>query len=89
MSVYVDDIFITGATFEEHLQNLKAVLERLEEANLHLNQQKCSFLQPSIEYLGHMIDEHGRHPTEDKIRAIRDAPKLSNITELCSFLGLQ
>ena len=34
------------------------------------------------------IDLEGLHPTEDKIRAIRDAPASHNVTELKAFLGL-
>ena len=32
--VYIDDILVTGATQEEHLRALDAVLTRLENANL-------------------------------------------------------
>ena len=34
------------------------------------------------------IDSEGLHPTEDKIRAIRDAPAPRIVTELKAFLGL-
>ena len=52
VSVYVDDILITGATVEEHLQNLERVLQKLQAAGLH---HKCTFLQSSLKYLGHVI----------------------------------
>ena len=73
---------------DEHLQNLEAVLGRLHDAGLHLNRDKCTFMQPKIEYLGHVIDEQGRHPTEEKIQAIQEAPTPKNLTELRSFLGI-
>ena len=88
VSVYLDDILVTGSTHENHLHNLAAVLEQIEQAGLRLNRSKCFFLQPRLEYLGHVIDEAGRHPTEDKIRAIKEAPAPTNITELCSFFGM-
>ena len=88
VSVYIDDILVTGATIEEHLQTLGAVLERLEKAGLRLNRAKCAFLQPSIEYLGHVIDEKGLHPTDEKISALREAPTPKNATQLRSFLGI-
>jgi len=72
VSVYLDDILITGHTTEEHLQHLDQVLGKLESAaGLCLNLAKCSFMQPRIEYLGHIIDEKGLHPTEGKITAIQ------------------
>ena len=81
VSVYIDDILVTGASVEEHLKNLDTVLDRLEKAGLCLNQSKCSFLQPRIQYLGHVIDEKGLHPTDEKVAALREAPTPKNSTE--------
>ena len=39
-------------------------------------------------YIGHKIDGEGLHPTEDKLAAIRDAPRPKDVTALKSFLGL-
>ena len=50
---YVDDILVTGEDDNSHLQH---VLERLQSAGLRLKRSKCSFLQSSIEYLGHRVD---------------------------------
>ena len=86
--VYLDDILITGATVEEHLRTLEEVLKRLQEAGLRLNQDKCFFLRPSLEYLGHIIDKDGIHPTAEKTRAIKEAPQPKDVTQLRSFLGL-
>ena len=32
--VYIDDIIVVGSSFEEHLNNLRQVLEQLKQANL-------------------------------------------------------
>ena len=88
MCVYVDDILVTGATLEEHLNNLDRVLERLAAAGLTLNLQKCSFLLDCIEYLGHLIDAQGLHPTQEKITAVTKAPRPQNVSQLRSFIGL-
>ena len=86
--MYVDDILVTGATVEEHLWNLDAVLGILENAGLRLNKSKCFFLRSSIEYLGHIIDGDGLHPTDEKVTALMEAPPPTNLTELRSFLGI-
>lgn len=44
--------------------------------------------QPEVEYLGHRIDREGLHPTEEKIKAIKDAPEPKDITQLRAYLGL-
>ena len=49
--VYIDDILVTGASEEEHLRNLSAVLQLLQYAGLRLKRQKCVFMVPEVEYL--------------------------------------
>ena len=87
VSVYIDDIVVTGITEEEHLKNLDEVLSRLDDVGARLRKEKCSFFSPQIEYLGHLINEKGLHPTPSEIKAIIDAPAPSTVTELKSFLG--
>ena len=57
---------------------------------LTLRKSKChhDFLLEKAEYLGHIISEKGLQPTDDKIRAITDAPVPQNVTQLRSFLGM-
>ena len=88
VSVYIDDILVTGKTTEEHLANLEAVLSRLEAAGLQLKRNKCAFLMPSVEYLGHRISAQGLQPTMDKIKAVQEAPKPQDVSQLRSFIGL-
>ena len=42
-------------SFEEHLLNLAAVFDQLQEANLKLKPQKCTFGKKQINFLGHII----------------------------------
>ena len=86
--VYLDDVLVTGRDQSDHLHNLSRVLERLESAGLTLKRSKCVFMTHSVEYLGHVIDKDGLHPSETKIRAIKEAPEPKNLSELQSFLGL-
>ena len=43
---------------------------------------------PSVEFLGYRVDGEGRHPTDEKIVAIKGAPSPKNVAELRSYLGL-
>ncbi|XP_057677181.1 uncharacterized protein K02A2.6-like [Corythoichthys intestinalis] len=85
---YLDDILCTGANDEEHLRNLDAVLKRLRQYGLRVRKEKCEFLRPSVEYLGHVIDHKGLHKAPSKTKAIVDAPAPENVSQLRSFLGL-
>jgi len=88
VSIYLDDILVAGRTLDEHLSRLAEVLKRLENSGMRLNKQRCLFLCSSIEYLGHVVDEVAIHPTEEKVKAIKEAPAPTNVTQLRSFLGL-
>ena len=88
VTVYLDDILITGTDDQSHLTTLSTVLARLEQAGLRLKMSKCTFMAPSVVYLGHTIDAQGLHPTADKVNAIRNAPAPTNVTELRAYLGL-
>ncbi|KAL5484391.1 hypothetical protein EMCRGX_G020882 [Ephydatia muelleri] len=86
--VFFDDILVSGPSERDHLCNLEKVLSCLEESGLKLKLSKCSFLLSSVEYLGHRISAAGIQPTEDKKKAILQAPAPKNVTQLKSWLGL-
>ena len=83
ITLYLDDILITGKSESEHLNNLNAVLTRFKQAGMQLKQRKCSFM-----FLGHIISAKGLQPTDEKIRAITQAPAPQDVTQLWAFLGL-
>lgn len=85
---FFDDIIIQGKSHEELLMRLRLVLEKLREKNLKLNRDKCQFFQKSIKYLGHVIDEHGLHKTQEKTEAVKNMRRPNNLNELRTFLGL-
>ena len=86
--VYLDDIFITEASQEEHVSDLKEVLSRLQEAKLSLCKDKCEFMVSSVNYLGHIIDANGLYPAPDQLKVVRNAPAPQNVTQLKAYLNL-
>ena len=85
---YIDDILVTATDDDTHLRNLAEVFERLENHGIRMKKAKCTFMQESVEYLGHRVDAEGLHTTSEKLEAIVKAPEPSNVQELRSFLGL-
>ena len=86
--VFSDDIFISGRTKSEFLDKLRQVLSILENAGLRLNRDKCQWCLKEITYLGYRVTADGIYPTNEKIKAILNAPPPKNITQLQAFLGL-
>ena len=48
---YLDDIVIYSSTFQEHLDHLGDVFEKLRKAGLKLKMSKCQFLMKQISYI--------------------------------------
>ena len=88
VGVFLDNILITGATDDDHLKNLRTVLERLKKANLRLKQAKCHFMKPRLCTLGHQVDAEGFRPMPAKVQAVQDAPAPMDVTQLKAYLGL-
>ena len=55
---------------------------------MRLKRDKYVFMAPEVTYLGHRISEEGIQPTQEKVRAIINAPKPQNVSQLKAFLGL-
>ena len=88
VTVYLDDVLVTGGNEEKHLSALEEVLRRMSEAGLRLRRDKCMFMAPSVVYLGHRIDKYGLHPVAEKVQALQEVPTPTNVSELKSYLGL-
>ena len=86
--VYIDDILVTGHNEQEHLDHLERVFKRVKDAGMRLKREKCKYLLPAVDYLGHTISQEGLRTSDEKVEAILQAPAPANVTELRSFLGL-
>ena len=85
---YLDDILLHAKTRDELNNLLYIVLNRLREANLTINLEKCEFLPPQLRYLGHIIDEHGMRPDIEKVQALKALNRPSDLGGVRRILGL-
>ncbi|KAK3514159.1 hypothetical protein QTP70_005092 [Hemibagrus guttatus] len=85
--VYIDDILIYSRNLAEHRHHVAEVLKRLREFQLFLKAEKCSFHQPSVQFLGYNIDSSGIRMDEGKVTAIRNWPTPTTVKELQRFLS--
>ena len=85
---YIDDIGVFSNTWEDHLNHLEVVLQRLSAVGLTVKASKCQLGSPEIKYLGHMVGGGVIKPLEAKIEAISDWPRPNTKKKVRSFLGL-
>ena len=87
-AAYLDDIIIHSHTWEEHLQQIAMVLDRLAQAGLTLKPRKCQFAMSTCSYLGHIVGNGSVRPEQAKITAVDNCPVPRTKKQLRAFLGL-
>ena len=86
--VFFDDILVYSTSLEEHVQQLRIILETMRSNQLFAKQSKCVFGAEQVEYLGHVISSKGVATDPQKIQAMVDWPIPKNLKQLRGFLGL-
>ncbi|XP_072171900.1 uncharacterized protein [Diadema setosum] len=86
--VYIDDVVVYSDTWESHIRQLRALFDKLSEANLVINLQKSEFTKAQVTYLGHVVGQGHVSPREAKIEAILAFPPPRTKREILRFLGM-
>ena len=86
--VYIDDVLICSSSWEEHLEHLDTLFERLEQVHLTVNLKKCEFGKATVTYLGHVVGSGHVRPVRAKISAIENFPRPTGRKELMRYIGM-
>ena len=85
--VYLDDIISFGMTFEDALDNLTLIFERLRAYGLQLKSTKCHLFRTSVPFLGHIVDRRGLECDPKKIEDVNAWPIPDCLRSVRQFLG--
>lgn len=85
---YMDDIIFGGTDITDYVKNLELILKRMQEHNITINPDKCTFGVNSIEVVGHILDATGISFSDKKRNGVKEFPLPQNAKQLHSFLGL-
>ena len=88
--VYIDDIMIFTKMdiLKEHNKIMLEVLRHLEENNLYVKPEKCTFCTIEVDFLRMIVGKDGIKMDQEKVKVILDWPAPSNVKGVKSFLGL-
>ena len=86
--IYLDDVIVSGKSFEDMVKNLGQIFEQFQQAGLKLKPRKCSLFARQVEFLGHVISEQGIKTDPKKTECIDKWPTPKNVHDVRAFLGL-
>ena len=87
-AAYLDDVIIHSETWEDHVQHVTSVLERLRTAGLTAKRSKRQFGKSECMYLGHRVGQGKVIPEQSKVEALKNFAVPSTKKEVRVFLGL-
>jgi len=85
---FQDDLAIVSDTWEEHLEMIDFVLDRISKAGLTLNSSKMQLCKDETRVLGYIISREGVKPDPSKVDDLRNAPKPRTLKQVRQFVGL-
>ncbi len=84
--IYLDDIIIYSKILKKHKQHVRLILNRLREADLQMNINKCKFHVQEIIFLELLIFIEELKMNSRKIQAVVKWSTLNNLTQMQFFI---
>ncbi|UYV68421.1 hypothetical protein LAZ67_5004283, partial [Cordylochernes scorpioides] len=85
---FQDDILVYTKTWQEHIELLSKVFDKLRQYNMKLKLSKCIFGRTEVKYLGHIISHNQLKPDPGKVKSIQDFPRSNTVKKVRQFMGL-
>ena len=85
---YIDNVYVGGATQEEHDVNVERLLKAAAELNITFNESKSIRSTRKLSLLGYSISKGVKRPDPERVQALIDLPPPQNMEEQKRLLGL-
>ena len=85
--IFIDDVIVFGRTYEEHLENLRQVFDRIRQHHMKLSPDKCSFFKRKVKYVGHVVSKDGVEVDPDKTAKVVNWPTPTSPEDVRRFIG--
>ena len=85
--IYFEDGIVFSRSTDEQSRHVEEIVTLLRLARITLKLTKCSFFQPKVDYLGHVITPGKLSVATENTKSFAHAQFPRNTTQLRSFLG--
>lgn len=85
---YLDDLVVYSKTFEEHLQHLSLVFQKLLGAGLTVKPSKITLARKQVSFLGHLVSGHSITIDQQRTKALKDMPPPKDKRGIARFIGM-
>ena len=84
---YVDDMSVYSMAWKEHMKHLEKFLHEIKTSGFTLNLKKCTFAQPEVKFVGHIIGSGQRRADSEKIKTMLDMAAPTDKKQVRQVLG--
>jgi hypothetical protein len=84
---YLNDIIVYSNSKKEHIKHVRKILQRLREAEIQADVDKCEFHTTETKFLGMIVGRDGIKMDPEKVRAIIEWGTPNHLKEVQAFLG--
>ena len=86
-TAYADDILIYSDNLKDHRRHVRLILQKLREAGIQADIDKCDFNAQEVVYLGLILTPDGVKMDPSKVKNILEWQTPRTLKELQSFMG--
>ncbi|CEP14754.1 hypothetical protein [Parasitella parasitica] len=89
---FCDDCLIFSHTYEQHVEDVTRVLERMNSNNLKISEKKCQWFQPEVKFLRFLVNGEGIRSNPEKVAVVkqwkgpRKQEEFAQISRFCRIL---
>jgi len=88
VAVFVDDVLVGTDSEERHDEIVAEVLKQLEENDLYMKPEKCSWKTSKVNFLGVIMGQGKIEMEEEKVEGVLNWPVPKTVRDVRKFLGL-
>jgi hypothetical protein len=68
--VYLDNILVYSKTYDDHVRDVRKVLQALADTKMKIKPEKIEFHRKEVKFLGYIVSREGLKIDKKKIEAI-------------------